>query len=75
MEDVEDVIRGDILFLFRFFVILIILSTILFLFVNWKKICKIIKRRIRYNHIVDAAEMANLDLDKSDMVIRHSTDD
>ena len=37
IEDVEDVIRGDIIFLFRFFLVLIVLSTILFLFVNWKK--------------------------------------
>jgi len=75
LEDVEDVIRGDIVFLFRFFLILIFLSAVLFVFVNWKKIFAVVKRKFRYSTIVDPAEIANLDLDKSDMVIRHASDD
>ncbi|EAR92169.2 eukaryotic aspartyl protease (macronuclear) [Tetrahymena thermophila SB210] len=76
IADVEDVIRGDIIFLLRFFIVLVILSTILFLFVNWKKIYLIIQRRLRYKNIVDPSELANLDLDKRDMVIKYGqTDD
>ncbi|KAL4480980.1 hypothetical protein ABPG72_014448 [Tetrahymena utriculariae] len=76
ISDVEDVIRGDIIFLLRFFIVLVILSTILFLFVNWKKIYLIIQRRLRYKNIVDPSELATLDLDKRDMVIKYGqTDD
>lgn len=73
LGDVEDVIRSDIIFLLRFFLVIIMLSSVLFVFVNWSKIYSTIHRRLRYSSVIDPS--ANPELDYSTAIIKHHTDD